>query len=89
MLTRTQENILKIIKKGNLDTSKIASELKIDKNKVNADVLTLARKKEIDNVKAVYLLKGTPMIKFLGIGFGSKCKKVPLQNNDKVGVESL
>lgn len=67
-----QDKIIEILGKGMATPKEIASKLgkEYTEFKVQSMILTLARKGFVDKTKAMLLLRGTKMIKFLDVPFG-------------------
>lgn len=75
-LSHNEEKIVRVLNEGMASPKEIAAMLGngFTELKIQSMVLTLARKGQIDKVKAGLLLRGTPMIKFLNYQTGSTLK---------------
>lgn len=73
-LSHNEEKIVRVLNEGMASPKELAALLGngFTELKIQSMVLTLARKGQIDKVKAALLLRGTPMVKFLNYGVGSR-----------------
>lgn len=75
-LGHTESRLASILQNRMVPAKELAEMLGrgYDEQKVQAMVLSLARKGLVDKTKAALLLRGTPMIKFLNYEYGSELK---------------
>lgn len=76
MLSHTEEKIVRTLNEGMKTSAQLAEMLGrgYTEQKAQSMVLTLARKGAIDKTKAALILRGTPMLKFLGYKTGGGLK---------------
>lgn len=82
VLSHQEEKIVRVLEEGMVTAEKLAEMLGRGYTEMKAQsmVLTLARKGFVDKTKAALILRGTPMIKFLGMEIGGGLKgTVPVQ----------
>lgn len=76
MLSHAEEKIVRTLNEGMKTPAQLAEMLGRGYSELKAQsmVLTLARKGAVDKTKAALILRGTPMLKFLGYKTGGGLK---------------